>query len=213
MKKVLMALAVTVSLCAAPAAAQEQTAARTVVEDLGTQIFNILTTPDVDPRDQQAQIACVLAASVDFKAMTRKILGRKARRMDPNRLDQFAQMISVYLAKLSHKQLIQMDVRGFQVAGQKSLPNNDLLVAMRVETGAPDKGLTLGFRMRQTDSGLKVVDLQVEQFSAAVHFTGEFDRRSRGEPGRAFEILKSEVGEPPTCLPAYAESGTAADLG
>ena len=213
MKKVLMALAVTVSLCAAPAAAQEQTAARTVVEDLGTQIFNILTTPDVDPRDQQAQIACVLAASVDFKAMTRKILGRKARRMDPNRLDEFAQMISVYLAKLSHRQLVEMGVRGFAISGQKSLPNNDLLVAMNIEAGTPDKGLTLGFRMRETKSGLKVVDLQVEQFSAAVHFTGEFDRRSRGEPGRAFEILKSEVGEPPTCLPAYAETGTAADLG
>ncbi|MDJ0896304.1 MAG: ABC transporter substrate-binding protein [Alphaproteobacteria bacterium] len=213
MKKVLMALAVTVSLCAAPAAAQEQTAARTVVEDLGARIFDILTTPDVDPRDQQAQIACVLSASVDFKAMTRKILGRKARRMDPNRLDEFAQMISVYLAKLSHQQLVNMGVRGFAISGQKSLPNDDLLVAMRVEAGAPDKGLTLGFRMRQTNSGLKVVDLQVEQFSAAMHFSGEFDRRSRGEPGRAFEILKSEVGDPPTCLPAYAESGTAADLG
>ena len=212
MKKVLMALAVAGIVCAAPAAAQEQTAARTVVEDLGTQIFDILTAPNIDPRDQQVQIACALSASVDFKAMTRKILGRKARRMDPSRLDQFAQMISVYLAKLSHKQLVEMDVRGFAVSGQKSLPNNDVLVAMRVESGAPGKGLTLGFRMRQTDAGLKVVDLQVEQFSAAVHFTGEFDRRSRGKAARAFEILKAEVGDPPTCLPAYAESSAAADL-
>ncbi|MDJ0896303.1 MAG: ABC transporter substrate-binding protein [Alphaproteobacteria bacterium] len=209
-RNTLMSLAVAGMLLApgitSAAAPPDPAAANAVVQKLGQQILDILRQPDPDPRIQNTKMTCALRESVDFMTMSRQVLGRSGRRLKDSELEQFAELFSAYAAKLSQKSLGDLGVDGFVLAAHSDTPNGDLIIPVNLEARSSEKPVVIGFRVRGTENGPKVVDLVVEKVSAAIHFNGEFGRRANNNAKRTMEILKSEIGRAPDCTFDLMES-------
>jgi phospholipid transport system substrate-binding protein len=152
-------------------AAAEETAAAQFVLGLGDDVIKILKN---EPRKQhKRKLHEVFTRAFDVETMARFAAGTYWRRADAAQRREYLKLFGDYVASLYANKFGDYEGQEFKVIGQRASGENDIAVESNIlqTNKSPVK---VEFRVRQTEAGLKIVDVYVEGISLLITKRDEF---------------------------------------
>ena len=194
MKRLALAVLAAATLSvAAPAAASGDAAdqAAATVSDLGQKTVKEIAGDGLS----KAEVEAMLDANFDIDLIGRFALGRYWRLLGASEkrayLDLFQEMVATTYAGHFAEVSGEPD---FEVGRASQTGSGDVLVASRVDSG---KRIKLVWRLRQSESDWRVIDVQVEGVSMALSQRNEFTSlisRNGGNPNALLSRLRRKYG-------------------
>lgn len=196
------AAAVPVTLAAASARATPD-AARGFITELGKETVAILQSQDPAP-SKAARLESVFRKGFDFATIGRFVLGRYWNTITAQQREAFLKAFTDFVTKSYSRRLAEeVTINGFNITNLRDLGENDYLVQTTITrpNAAP---LNYEWRVRQGESGVKIVDVVVEGVSLLVtqrsDYTSVMQRDGIEGLTRTLQE-KAARGEPPPPTP------------
>jgi ABC-type transporter MlaC component len=172
----------------------DEAVAKAYVEDLGNKVLAVLNSPDLAKEERAREFTTLMLQEINFPQLSRRVLGRTYRKgTDAERAD-FTRYFAAYFIDTVIDLLEGLDVTGFQLGRFRSYPNKEVEVSAEV---AKAEGVTIetDWRLSSDDGVVKVVDVIVENTSAAEHFRNLIARGTqssniKGNIDKLKELLK-----------------------
>jgi phospholipid transport system substrate-binding protein len=170
----LLAVAALTAPLAATAGAVSPGQAKTYMHDMGQRALDALRAAD----DPMARFGRVMIEGVDFVTISRGALGRQARRLGAAELRQVGELLAALVINLTSERLRGTEIADFRIGEARTMPNGDVIVKARIDF-AGGEPLATGWRIRERDSRLRIVDIEVEGYSIRIHYQNQFERLLR----------------------------------
>jgi phospholipid transport system substrate-binding protein len=155
---------------ARPAFAQEEP--RAFVEGLSREVLGTIQS-DPSVQSRAAKLADVLRRGLDIDGMAKFTLGRHARTLSPDQVKAFDLAFERNVVETYSDLLARQTVADVTIGQAEKKGERDYLVESTVaKPGAP--AAVYGWRVRDTDAGMKVVDVVVGGVSMLVTKRQEF---------------------------------------
>jgi len=154
-------------------AADPATNARNVIQSMWDAVIPVLANKGMDKASREAQFARIYRAHFDNAGIAAAVAGPAWHQAVPAQREQFARLLEIYVIKV--------------YAGQFSTYNGERMLVLRSEADGDGAIVTsrigdldaarqveLRWRLRPTESGLKVRDVVVENISMTLNQRREF---------------------------------------
>lgn len=179
-------------LIPAPAHAAGEAAAKAVVESITGDIIETLKSTEGNHRARQAAFERLFGDRADVNAIGRFVVGRywrKASSADQqDYLDTYKGFIAFsYAQKISSYSGETISVGRVIDAGSKGL-----IVKSSIHRGNGAPPISIDWRLKQRDGGLKIIDMIVERVSLAVTQRSEFQSRL-SQSGGSLSMLTRDL--------------------
>ncbi len=194
---IMPALAVVTSARATPEAARE------FITELGKETVAILQSQN-PPENKAARLEDIFRKGFDFATIGRFVLGRYWNTISPQQRESFLSAFTDFVTKSYSRRLAEeVTINGFNITNLRDLGENDYLVQTTItRPNAP--ALNYEWRVRQGESGVKIVDVIVEGVSLLVtqrsDYTSVMQRNGIEGLTRSLQE-KAASGAPPPQLP------------
>jgi phospholipid transport system substrate-binding protein len=187
---------------AAPARATPD-AARSFITELGKETVAILQSQDPVP-SKAARLEDVFRKGFDFMTIGRFVLGRYWNTITPQQREAFLKAFTDFVTKSYSRRLAEEAmINGFNITNLRDLGENDYLVqTMITRPNAPP--LNYEWRVRQGETGVKIVDVIIEGVSLLVTQRSDYTSamQREGIEGLTRTLReKAARGEPPPPVP------------
>jgi phospholipid transport system substrate-binding protein len=151
--------------------AAEETAAAQFVLGLGDDVIKILKNEP--PKQHKRKLHEVFTRAFDVETMARFAAGTYWRRADAAQRKEYLKLFGDYVASLYANKFGDYAGQEFKVIGQRASGENDISVESNIlqNNKSPVK---VEFRVRQTETGFKIVDVYVEGISLLITKRDEF---------------------------------------
>jgi phospholipid transport system substrate-binding protein len=152
------------------------TADESFVQQNIDQGYAILNNRALAPRERAEKFRNFLAGIIDGKRIAVFTLGPYARGVPGAQLDQFTNAFTDFVAADLQHEIAANAGEAVAVTGSQVRASDDAIVTASL-TGSPrgnGKAVDMGFRLRKTNGGVTVVDLQVEGVWMAMAERTEF---------------------------------------
>lgn len=176
-KPILPLLAILALLGISPAAeAQPKTSpqeAEKFIQDIGTRAVALLAKyNDKDPQHQE-EFKALVRRGFDLELIGRFALGGAWRTASPQQQGEYQQLFATWVLNSYSRRLGAYRGETFSIQGSQPIADTDALVdtEIRRPDGAP---LKAGWRVREIDGQLKIIDVMVEGVSMALTQRQEF---------------------------------------
>lgn len=166
------ALAVLATLPIGPARAQD--AAASFMDEVGQQVVQIFQTPDLNDKQRLDRLVEILDASVDFEIVARLVTGRYWRQATPEQQAEYVELFREFTIQTIASQLRNYGGETYQITGGRAVDDRDTVVSSKIVRGAGQPPANVDWRIRQTDNGLKIIDVVGEGVSAVVTWRQEY---------------------------------------
>jgi phospholipid transport system substrate-binding protein len=193
----LLALGLFVCFLTAPlAAAGPKTSpeeAEKFIRTLGDQAVLLLSDKATPMTDRETKIRELLRHNFDLETIGRFVLSKHWRTASPDQQSEYLAVFSEFVLKTYARRLGGYAGERFKISSAKPLGERDALVLTEIsrQAGPP---ITAGWRVRDTNSSYRIIDVMVEGVSMAAAQRSEFETivRDQGLVG-LIEILRAKV--------------------
>jgi ABC-type transporter MlaC component len=148
-------------------------AARAFIDDLGRRTLSVLQSKTLEAPQRGAELGRILLDGIDFDIVSMHTLGRYGRKPDGSDFREFSMLFSAYIIDLAIEKFGALPIRAYAINEARSLPNGDVMVNTTVSPEGAD-ALNTGWRVRNTPSGPKIIDITVDGYSMVTHFSNQF---------------------------------------
>ncbi len=154
-----------------------------VIEDSAASLlraFDEGTIQTADPLQLQAIVGELLDEHVDFPSVSRLVLGKHWQTASSPQRQQFMTEFRALLVRTYSKMLTQSQRPRLRVLGE-AISREGRLARVRAELDFNDGSppLAVAYRMRQTDAGWKIIDVNISGFSLVTNYRSFFRRELR----------------------------------
>lgn len=159
---------------AAPVSAQAVApdAAKAFLTTLGNRTIDAMKAA---PAQRNAEFTKIMLDNLDFDHLGTFSLGKLARSVTPADKKEFTQLFAAYVIDVAIEKFGNLQIKSFGLGSVTAEPNGDQKVYSRISAG--EKPLEVKWRVRDTGGAkLKVNDIEVDGYSLAIHYRGEFER-------------------------------------
>ena len=165
-----LALALGLGLPATAARADDASEARTIVQNIADQGLDIVKRPDKGERYRA--FLQLFKDKFDTEAIGRFVLGQYRRDIDPKQFERFSAVFQELVARTYTTQLGQYAGEQFKV--QNARPDGKRYVVESRVVPPGRQSIKLDWILGQSKSGLKVLDVRVDNLSMAITQRDEF---------------------------------------
>lgn len=116
----------------------------------------------------------LLAESMHFEKIAKAALGVRGRRVRQAQLAELGRLMAALVVQRMAERLAEARPTGFTVGAARQMPNGDVIVeaTLRLAGGA---AVATGWRIADTDRGLRIVDIELEGYSMRIHYMNRFE--------------------------------------
>jgi len=179
-----------------PAAAATKTSpeeAEKFIRALGDEAVKLLSDKSIPLTDREAKIRELLRRNFDLETIGRFVLSKYWRTASPDQQSEYLALFSEFVLKTYARRLGGYANEQFKINSAKPLGERDAVVLTEIsrQAGPP---ITAGWRVRDTNSSYRIIDVMVEGVSMAAAQRSEFETivRNQGLVG-LIEILRAKV--------------------
>lgn len=176
----------------APAFALEPQAARDFVSKLADKTLAVLRA-DASVEARAAKLAPLLREGLDLGVMGKFVLGRQGRELTPEQAKNFARAFEKHVVETYSELLARQTVADVTLTNTSKQPDGDVIVNSEITRGGGPP-TPYDWRVRETNGGLKVVDVVINGVSLLITRRQEFAAVMRKD-GVDGLIRKLETGQ------------------
>jgi phospholipid transport system substrate-binding protein len=152
-------------------AATEADAARRYVSDLGEQTVHVLSQTSA-PGEREAQLGQVLSRGFDLDYLGRLAVGRAWREMNAAQRDDYQAAFNSWVLRTYAARLGAYSGEIFAVTGAEGA-GEDVMVHSEIRGGS-GPATKIAWRVRASETGLRIIDVVVEGVSMVITHRNEF---------------------------------------
>ena len=143
------------------------------VQGIGDKVVDILKEPSSILAERQKSFRALFQENFDAPVIGRAVLGPHWNELSDSEKTRYLELFSNYVAAIYAVKFARYSGDSFRITGAHAGASSDPIVT--AEIIQPDKPvLEVGFRVRTTAEGMKVVDVTVEQISLIINMRKEF---------------------------------------
>lgn len=192
-----LAAALALCLLLLPVSGLAEEGARTVIEQTVDAVLGILKDPALSKEQRRAQLEKLAESRFDFQTMSRLVLARDWKRLDPDQQAQFVKEFETYLSNDYGSRIERYNQEQVEVLGEQQEPRGDVTVKTKI-VGGDNDGALVDYRMRRKDGPWRIIDVVIEGISLVANFRDQFrDVMGRDGPVVLIEKLREKNAEPP----------------
>ena len=193
----LLVLGLLVSVTIAQPAAATATSpqeAQQFIQKLGDEAVKTLSDKAIPLTQREADIRELLRKNFDLETIGRFVLSRYWRTASADQRSEYMTLFSEYVLKTYARRLGAYSNEQFKVTSSKPLGSRDAIVLTEITQQAGGQPITAGWRVRDSDSSYKIIDVMVEGVSMVAAQRSEFEAimQKQGLTG-LIEILRAKV--------------------
>jgi phospholipid transport system substrate-binding protein len=147
--------------------------ASVVVKDTLDAVVAVLRDRKISDGDRQAGVEEIAYARFDFDTISRLVLARNWKKLDPRQRDQFVVEFKRHLSLSYWKTLDEYRNEEVQVTGARKARNGDVTVRTRVVGSDQSSPILIDYRMRPDGSDWVVIDVIIEGVSLVQNFRSQ----------------------------------------
>lgn len=156
------------------AAAQPATEqVRAFITDIGDDAVEVLSARG-DTASREQRLREIFRTGFDLPFIGRFVLGRHWQEASEEQRQEYQDAFAQFVVHSYASRLADETVTGFSITNIRALDDRDVLVQTVIERPGGAPPLNYGWRVRDTDAGLKVIDIVVENVSLVVTQRSEF---------------------------------------
>ena len=148
-------------------------AARTFIADLSKEAIETLTNTEKSREERDQEIRAMMREHLDLGFIGRFVLGRTWRTANDEQKDAYDKLFAIHILQTYSRLLGGYDGQRLTVGKARSAGRGDALVEATIE-GSNQEPVVTAWRVRNTDDGLRVIDVMVEGVSMAQTKREEF---------------------------------------
>lgn len=193
----LLVLGLLASMTAAQPTAATTTSpaeAQRFIQTLGDDAVTILSDKSIPLSQREAKIRELLRRNFDLETIGRFVLSKYWRTASADQQSEYMGLFSEYVLKTYARRLGAYGNEQFSITSSKPLGSRDAIVLTQITQQAAGQPITAGWRVRDTQSSYKIIDVMVEGVSMAAAQRSEFESivQKQGMTG-LIEILRAKV--------------------
>jgi len=168
------AAGLTVALQAGNAAAASPEAARSLVQNVSSQVIELIKQPGA-AASKAPQLKAIMEQNLDMRQVAGFALGRYARGASPAQRDRYVAVYSDYVARVYSNRFSEYGGETITVKGAQDVGRKGIFVNSTVNFNG--QTVNIGWQVRENRAGaLKIVDINVDGLSMAESQRSEFTR-------------------------------------
>jgi len=154
----------------------------------------ILSDKSIPLSQREAKIRELLRRNFDLETIGRFVLSKYWRTASADQQSEYMGLFSEYVLKTYARRLGAYGNEQFSITSSKPLGSRDAIVLTQITQQAAGQPITAGWRVRDTQSSYKIIDVMVEGVSMAAAQRSEFESivQKQGMTG-LIEILRAKV--------------------
>jgi ABC-type transporter MlaC component len=149
-------------------------AARQFIVAMGERAVALLGEQGDAARRNQG-FAELMVDAIDFDALAAATLGRMARTASGRDKREFAVLFAAHVIDVAIERFGNLQVEKVTTGNLRAMPNGNVMVNTVIDRRA-DAALSVDWRVHKTPRGPLINDIEVEGYSLAIHYRGEFER-------------------------------------
>lgn len=194
-----LALTFSVCLCSVGVGtAHADESPMTEVQKTTDAVLAVLANKDLTANQKRTKIQDIVYHHFDFRTLSRLVLARNWRRLNPEQQNQFVEEFKKHLSMTYGKNVETYNNERAEITGDRKEPGGDWTVKTKiVRPNAAD--ILVDYRLRKEDGGWKVIDVIIEGVSLVANYRSQFQEIvSNKGPAKLIDLLreKNEKGEP-----------------
>lgn len=150
----------------------------TFVETKSDEILTLINAGradfDNDPSVLYGEMSSVLDELVDFKILTRGIMGKYYKGATEEQVLEFRQTLRVYLIELYTKALVKFKSKSIEIIPLKKPPTTKATISMKVTT-QDDASFQLAYSMAKKEAVWQVRNIIVDGINIGLTYRSQFD--------------------------------------
>lgn len=179
-------------------AAPANGAASAFIDKLGNQALSVLSTKGVTSSEGSAQFRTLLNENFDVQGIGRFVLGRYWNTATPEQQTEYQGLFKLMVEQIYTDRFSAYSGQTFKVTGERPDGDKDVVVNTQVVQTNGSPNVAVDWRVRETDSGLKIMDVIVEGVSMSVTQRSEFAsviQRNGGKVDALLKVLHQKTGK------------------
>jgi phospholipid transport system substrate-binding protein len=178
------------SLVAGHISVAAQSDAGAFVKNLGDHAIRVLTVKDISAAEREDRFRVLLKQGFDVKRIGRFVLGRYARGVRPESIDEYNGLfedliVATYAARFAEYSGQQFVIK--RVATPKKRGDSIVMTEIRPHDGGPS--IRVDWQVHSVEEAYKIVDVRVEGVSMSVTQREEFTTVIRKNGGKVDALL------------------------
>lgn len=148
-------------------------AAATFIGKLGDKALSSLTAKDIPSREREQRVRDLLRTNFDLPTIARFALGTYWKTSTPTQQKEYLTLFEDMIVKTYAQRFSEYSGQSFKIAGALNSNEKDSIVSSQIiqNDGTP---VSVDWRVRKKNGGLKVVDVIVEGISMSVTQRSDF---------------------------------------
>jgi phospholipid transport system substrate-binding protein len=165
------------------------TPAAQFVQKMGDKALTSLTDKKLDRAVRETRVRNLLRENFDVSTISRFALGTYWRKATPAERNEYTKLFEDMIVQTYAARFEEYEGQSFKVLGTQNVGDTDFIVASQIiQQGGPP--VNVDWRIRKRDSGLKVIDVVVEDISMSVTQRSDFNAVIQAGGGEMEALLK-----------------------
>jgi phospholipid transport system substrate-binding protein len=160
-------------LAAAPAAAVEPGEARSFVADITDRATTVLSS-DRSLAERRGELSEILRTAFDLDYIGRLVLGPKYRTLSEAQKQAYDAAFEKYVVQTYSRRIDEYGGEQLEITGTEPAGSNDVKVLSRITNTDQGEPVAVTWRVRERQSGPKIIDVEIEGVSMAISQRSEF---------------------------------------
>lgn len=166
-------LALLLTLAAAPAFGLEPSEARTFVATMADQATTVLSS-DRSLAERRAELKEILRTGFDLDYIGRLVLGPKYRTLSEPQRAAYDDAFKEYVLGTYSRRIDEYGGEELEITGAEPAGSRDVKVTSRITGTDEGEPVQVSWRVRERESGPKIIDVEIEGVSMAISQRSEF---------------------------------------
>jgi phospholipid transport system substrate-binding protein len=180
------------ALLATPGLAQDASEPLAIVRETLDQVLEILARKDLSAVERAQEVEKLTEHRFDLATVSRLVLARRWKGFSTEQREEFTDEFGNLLARSYGARITSYEQERIAILGHRFERNGDLTVETRVVGGTAD-GIEIGYRLRKSDDGWRVIDVIIEGISLVASYRSQFaEILSRGGPDELLGMLREK---------------------
>ena len=187
---------VLVMLALLPSLARADTTAEAYIKTAADEATSILNNKTMSKDNKKDALTKMIDERLDLDAIAKFTLGKYARIATPEQKAEFAPLLKQYVINFYVNNLVNYSDVKFQVTGSVDRPNNQGTIVQSKLASGGDEPVDAVWWVRQTDSGPRIFDVELQGIWVAQNLRSELDSvmgNNGGQVSVGIADLKSKV--------------------
>jgi phospholipid transport system substrate-binding protein len=189
-------LLVVVLLAGTPAGALETGEARNFIDTMAERATEVLSS-DRALQQRRGDLEEILRSAFDLEYIGRLVLGPTYRSLTDAQQQAYDEAFRQYVVETYSRRIDEYGGEELEITGAEPAGSNDVRVSTRVVGTQQGEPVRIDWRVRERESGPKIIDVEIEGVSMAISQRSEFSSvvEQRGVDG-LIAMLEERAGAP-----------------